>query len=76
LTAFLTAPRAARAGAPLRWVIERMKHYGSIDYAQEVANGLAGAALHEFSTLFDSLPDSRDKTFLADLATWVLERDS
>jgi geranylgeranyl diphosphate synthase type II len=76
LTAFLSSPRAERAGEPVRWVVERMKHYGSIDYAQEVANGLAGAALHEFSTLFDALPDSRDKRFLADLVTWVLERTS
>ena len=53
-----------------------MKHYGSIDYAQEVADGLAGAALHEFSILFDALPDSRDKRFLADLVTWVLEGTS
>jgi geranylgeranyl diphosphate synthase type II len=76
VTAFLASPRAERGGAPVRWVVERMKHYGSIDYAQEVANGLAGAALHEFSLLFDVLPDSRDKRFLAELATWVLERTS
>jgi geranylgeranyl diphosphate synthase, type II len=76
VTAFLASPRAQRAGEPVRWVVERMRHYGSIDYAQEVANGLAGAALHEFSLLFDRLPDSRDKRFLADLVTWVLERTS
>ncbi len=76
VVAFLSSPRAERAGEPVRWVVERMRHYGSIDYAQEVAHGLAGAALHEFSTLFDALPDSRDKRFLADLITWVLERTS
>jgi geranylgeranyl diphosphate synthase type II len=76
LTAFLAAPRAERTPRLVRWVVQRMKHYGSIDYAQEVANGLAGAALHEFSTLFDTLPDSRDKRFLADMITWVLQRSS
>jgi geranylgeranyl diphosphate synthase type II len=76
ISAFLTSPREERAGEPVRWVVERMKHYGSIDYAQEVANGLAGAAFHEFSLLFDALPDSRDKRFLAELVTWVLERTS
>ena len=76
VAAFLASPRAERAGEPVRWVVERMKHYGSIAYAQEVANGLAGAAFHEFSTLFDALPDSRDKRFLAELVTWVLERTS
>lgn len=76
VAAFLSSPRAERRGEPVRWVVERMKHYGSIDYAQEVANGLAGAAIHEFSTLFGALPDTRDKQFLADLITWVLERSS
>jgi geranylgeranyl diphosphate synthase type II len=76
LTAFLASPRAERTPERVRWVVERIKHYGSIDYAQEVANGLAGAALHEFSTLFDALPDSRDKRFLADMITWVLRRSS
>lgn len=76
VTAFLASPRAGRVGEPVRWVVERMRHYGSIDYAQEVANGLAGAALHEFSLLFDDLPDSRDKRFLAEIVPWVLERTS
>jgi geranylgeranyl diphosphate synthase, type II len=76
VAAFLASPRVERKGEPVRWVVERMRHYGSIDYAQEVANGLAGAAFHEFSTLFDALPDSRDKRFLAELITWVLERTS
>jgi geranylgeranyl diphosphate synthase, type II len=76
VTAFLASPRAGRAGEPVRWVVERMRHYGSVDYAQEVANGLAGAALHEFSLLFDALPDSRDKRFLAEIVPWVLERTS
>lgn len=76
VVAFLASPREERAGEPVRWVVERMKRYGSIDYAQEVANGLAGAAFHEFSILFDALPDSRDKRFLAELITWVLQRSS
>ncbi len=76
LTAFLAAPRAERTPQQVRWVVQRMKHYGSIAYAQEIANGLAGAALHEFSVLFDTLPDSRDKRFLADMITWVLKRTS
>jgi geranylgeranyl diphosphate synthase type II len=76
IAAFLASPREERIGEPVRWIVERMKHYGSIDYAQEVAHGLAGAAFHEFSLLFDALPDSRDKLFLADLVTWVLERTS
>lgn len=76
VSAFLAAPREERMPERVRWVVERMKHYGSIDYAQEVANGLAGAALHEFENLFDDLPESRDKRFLAELILWVLKRTS
>ena len=30
---------------------------------------------HEFTQLYDSLPDSRDKRFIEALPTWVIERD-
>ncbi len=76
ITAFFASPRADRRGEAVRWMVERMSQYGSIDYAQEIAHGLAGAALHEFSNLFDRLPDSRDKDFVAELVPWVLARTS
>lgn len=76
VAAFLASPREARPGKPVRWVVERMEHYGSIDHAQAVAHGFAGAAFHEFSLLFDALPDSRDKHFLAEMIPWVLQRNS
>jgi len=47
---------------------------GSIAHSQELAHGLAGAALHEFELLFGDLPDSREKRFLGALPKWVLER--
>ena len=53
---------------------ERMEHYGSLEYARQVAHGLAGAALHEFSVACAGLPDSPDKRFLEALPTWVIER--
>ncbi len=34
--------------ADVLWVRERMDAYGCLDYARQVAHGLAGAALHEF----------------------------
>ena len=51
-----------------------MDRYGSIDYARQVAHGLAGAALHEISVAYADLPDSPDKRFLEALPTWALER--
>ncbi len=49
--------------------------YGSLDHARKIGYALAGAALHEFSTIFGGLPDSRDKDFLHGLALWVFERN-
>jgi geranylgeranyl diphosphate synthase type II len=74
LAEFLATPRVARSDDGVAWVRERMDAYGSVDYARQVAHGLAGAARHEFAQLYGSLPDSRDKRFIAELATWVLHR--
>jgi geranylgeranyl diphosphate synthase type II len=52
-----------------------MEAYGCIDYARQVAQGLAGAARHEFATVYGPLPDSRDKRFLEALPDWVIERN-
>ncbi len=71
----LSRPRELRTDCEVRWVRERMNFYGCIDYARQVAQGLAGAAEHEFSQLYGALPDSRDKQFLAALPTWVIERN-
>jgi geranylgeranyl diphosphate synthase, type II len=74
LSRVLGTPRAERRQEDIRWVRERMDRYGSLDYARQVAHGLAGAALHEFSLAYADVPDSEDKRFLQALPTWVLER--
>jgi geranylgeranyl diphosphate synthase type II len=68
------ASRARRTVADVSWVRERMDAYDCIGYARQVAQGLAGAAAHEFELLYAALPDSRDKQFIAALPTWVIER--
>ena len=52
-----------------------MDAYECMDYARQVAHGLAGAARHEFTDLYGHLPDSRDKRFIEALPTWVIERN-
>lgn len=74
LVTILAKPRTERAEAEVRWMRSRMDAYGCIDYAREVAHGLAGAALHELSLICQYLPDSRDKRFLEALPAWVIER--
>ncbi len=71
----LGQPRELCADEDVRWVRERMHAHGSIDYARQVAHGLAGAAQYEFSQLFGNLPESRDKRFLGALPVWVIERN-
>jgi geranylgeranyl diphosphate synthase type II len=68
-------PRTQRSEEDVRWVRERMDAYGCIDYARQVAQGLAGAAHHEFTQVLASLPDSRDKRFIEALPAWVIGRD-
>jgi geranylgeranyl diphosphate synthase type II len=70
----LGMPRAERTWDAVSWIRELMERYGSIEYARQVAHGLAGAALHEFSIAFEGLPDSPDKRFIEALPTWVIER--
>jgi geranylgeranyl diphosphate synthase, type II len=45
-----------------------------VDDVRRFAQGLVGAAMHEFSRAFEQLAPSRDKDFLEGLATWVIEQ--
>jgi geranylgeranyl diphosphate synthase, type II len=74
LAALLARPRPERTVEEVRWVRERMDHHGCIDYARQVANGLAGAAQHEFSRIYEGVPDSSDRRFIEALPRWVIER--
>ncbi len=70
----LSVPRAARDGADVRWMRERMDALGCVDYARRTAHAFAGAAVHECVLLCARLPVTRDRQFIEALATWVLER--
>jgi len=75
LRCILGIPRIERTDDDIAWVLERMNFYGSLDYARQVAHGLAGAAQYECQNLYGHLPDSRDKRFLEALPVWVIERN-
>ncbi len=74
LVAHLGTPLPARSDGEIRWLRERMDHYGCIDYARRVAHAMAGAALREYTRLFAPVPPSRDRAFVEGLITWVVER--
>lgn len=50
ITAHLAKQRHEMQLADVDWLRSTMERYGSIDYARQVAHGIAGAAMEEFST--------------------------
>jgi len=74
LHTMLGQPREQRSDIDVSWVREQMNSHGCLDYARQVAHGLAGAAQYEFNELYGHLPDSRDKRFIEALPMWVIER--
>jgi geranylgeranyl diphosphate synthase type II len=75
LCAVLGSKREDRNAKQIAWINKLMLERGSIVYARQIANRLAGAALHEGAMLFSELQDSPDKRFLEEIVPWVIERD-
>ena len=71
---FMRAERPERREEDVVWILDEMKACGAIDRAYTFSQSLAGAAIHEFNTIFGALPDSRDKQFILDLITWTFRR--
>ena len=74
LVSALSTSRAERRERDVAWIRRLMDEHDCIEYGRQVARGLAGAALHEFSLLYSDLPDSRDKRFIHELILWMIER--
>ena len=70
----LSVPREEQSMEDVAWMRKRIIEDGCLDRAKAAAQGLVGAALHEFSLAFGDRPDSREKTFLSELAAWTMER--
>jgi geranylgeranyl diphosphate synthase type II len=75
LSNLMSLPRERRGPCDVIWIRQLMDKYGCVEYARQIAQGLAAAALDEFSELAAGLPNSRDKQFLAEMVTWVMERN-
>jgi|SRR5271166_3186758 len=74
LFAVLGGSRTERSSEQVQWMRSLIEKYEGVEYARRIAQQLAGAALHEFELLAADLPDSRDKLFLDQMPTWVIER--
>ena len=75
LAAVLQSERERRTCEDVAWMRHLIDRYECCEYARQIAQGLAGAAAHEFSLFASALPDSRDKRFLERMTTWVIERN-
>ncbi|HTJ83355.1 MAG TPA: polyprenyl synthetase family protein [Polyangiaceae bacterium] len=74
VTAFLGAKRSTKSEAQLADMLALLDKYDCVEYARRFAQGLVGAALHEFAMGLEPLPPSRDKEFLRGLSTWIIEQ--
>jgi geranylgeranyl diphosphate synthase, type II len=74
LTRLFSRPREKRSDRDVAWVLSLMAAHGSVDYVRQFAHALAGAALHQFDSIYGNLPPSRDKAFIHGLASWIFTR--
>jgi geranylgeranyl diphosphate synthase, type II len=74
LTRLFRRPREKRNGEDVAFVLSLIAERGSIDYVRQFAHALAGAALHQFDSIYGDLPPSRDKEFIHGLASWIFNR--
>jgi geranylgeranyl diphosphate synthase type II len=75
LSRFFGKPREHKTMEEVARVMELMRLYDCIDHVRQMAQGLVGAAQHEFSIDLERLPPSRDKDFLRGLSTWIIEQE-
>jgi geranylgeranyl diphosphate synthase type II len=74
LRRFLKLPRGERSESDVRWLRAMIEDSGALEYARAIAQGLAGAAQSEYEVAFGGLPESRGRSFLKALPSWVIER--
>lgn len=72
---YLKNCRSEETNGTAEWVLDRMKHYHSIDYARKVSKNMAGAALKEFYSAYGEVPDSKDKALLESIIMFMVDRE-
>lgn len=75
LVEFLSLPREVRPEEDVRWTFEAMERHGSLDFAAEVAFGLARAARTEFEIAYQGATGTDDLAMLEELVTYMVERE-
>jgi geranylgeranyl diphosphate synthase type II len=75
LLSFLSVPIKDRDSRTAARILQLMHQHGCIEYAKKIARYMAGGALKEFYTIFSSLPDSKDKSFIESIILYMINRD-
>lgn len=74
LDRFLALPRGRRTPAMVADLLALIDRHGVAGDVRRIAEGLAGAALHEAEAAFGHLPAGEPRAFLSGLVPWVFER--
>lgn len=74
LNDYLTRTRRDRTEDQVRQVFDMMRHYGSVDYAQDFARGIRSAAFETFDEAFAAAPPGSDLDFLWGMTSFMLDR--
>jgi geranylgeranyl diphosphate synthase type II len=72
---FFAKPRKDRSVEESYQIITLMKNYGSIKYSQELAEENAATAMKIFDDKFGDVPETKAKSELRDLITFMAYRD-
>ena len=76
LQAFLNKPRRERSADDVAWIYERLRAYGSIDYARAAARQFAAGAREELESAYAGAERGPDLTFLRSLLEYMVSRDA
>jgi geranylgeranyl pyrophosphate synthase len=76
LVAFFAKPRSQRLPREVAWITERLKTYGSIEYAREAALGFAEGAQREFEKAYAGARPGTDLDFLRSLLDYMVTREA
>lgn len=75
LKSFLEKDQAKKTEADVVWVLEKMKEYGSVDYAKKKAKGYQEEALEIFENELNFLNKQPARGKIETLIKFILERD-
>jgi geranylgeranyl diphosphate synthase, type II len=75
LRRFLARPRTERTALDVEWVLQSMASYGSLEWAREVAEAFAQAALGRFDDAFGAAAEGPHKELVRAIVRYMIERE-